>query len=119
MTRLRTLGFAVVTVAMTALAIVGVNAFVPWLMHSLLTNPKLAAALSHLSWMVTLFVAVFTPMAYGWYRRRTDRAATADRGGGPTTARSAGSDVPGLDRDPIRPGVSHRRGVLEDNRACG
>ena len=52
--RLRMLGFAVAAVAVTALAIVGVNGFVPWLMHSLLANPKLAAALSHLSWMVPL-----------------------------------------------------------------
>ena len=76
MTRLRMLGIAAAATAITALAIVAVNAFVPWVMHAVLSNPRLAAFLSHLSWMIPISVAVFMPMTYAWYRRRARPAVS-------------------------------------------
>jgi hypothetical protein len=74
MTRFRTLWIvAPIAVGMTAAMMVGVNAFVPWLMRTLIANPKLTAVLSNLSWAIPVCVAIFIPITYGRHRRRNPR----------------------------------------------
>jgi len=71
MTRLRTLWIvapiAVAAVGMTVLMMVGVNAFVPWLMRNLTTNPKWVQLLSNLSWMIPIWVGSFMSIGLGLY----------------------------------------------------
>jgi len=68
------LGFAGMAIAMTALAVVSVNAFVPWLMRNLTTNPRWVQLLSNLSWVIPIWVGGFMSIGFGlYYHRRKPR----------------------------------------------